>query len=580
MRREPLEKIIAVLKQLPLTLEEGFLSVGEKLAAIARVSNDISRNSTRLFELMAGTSLELASGELHQVLGLHPDQQGKLRSLHDKATGMRAMELMLGEAVRQTRDLQRHTSMLRHLSIQTRITSRSTAVGSEEFETVADSIKELGALVNQQTAEVISSLHGLNAGIRKSLLEKASASVQKERLAGCIRHEIDSSISTLKGLHDLCADHSRTISDGSSRMARSIGQVVALIQYQDITRQKMEHTRSALEEVVRGGVGRDAEVVGICELQLLQLRNTHRELSDAMAAIGTTLQALSTGSETMELHVRQLAGAAGRLEENSNLGQVQRNLAAALSFFEEDLEVEERTFNLLESILGTVGDIAPLIDGIGVIGEEIKLIAFNAIIKAYRLSDDGIGMQVIANAIKSESEVIRTQTAAISEQFLNTKAKAYELQGAVEDDRAANLAAHRHMRSLLDGRLQDVRGRNQEISEMARLVNGSVKELKGLVELSLTCFAGDHQRVLSDHVIPALEQAIAELRKEVAGNGQDGVFRLDRLRTAYTMKNERDLHDQFVSKERGKVLTFQRQAPTPAGEDVDGEHFGANVELF
>jgi hypothetical protein len=592
---QSLIEVVSSLNVLPESLEKDFLRVGEKLRTIAFITDDITRNSGQIIELMNDSILRKLTDGLIQVLkSSGADTDGKLPDGVDIYSPLGGMETLLGGAQSRICELQKRVASLRNLALQTRITSRSAGKKEAEFDGVAESIKNLGSMITEKTTAINSGLHRLCTKAREASAMILDSRSRRQHLGKCVAREIRHSLEVLGRTHNNCTSFSQLISDQSTEMTGNIAEVVSSIQYHDITRQKMEHARAALEGILAAEIrnstaialsDRDREISDICELQVVQLQHAHLEITHAIQTMDQSLKTIAAASSRIESDADRLSGAASIIND-SNLAGVDHGISAAISFYAKDVEAEEELFQIMQSVVETTGEITHFLEGIDWIGEEIKLIALNAMVKALGLQQQGAGLHVIATAIKDESDGICAQTAAISDNFLQTAVMADQLKGLLEKVHGDRVTEQENLSSNLMVTLGEVQHRNQSIIDFVQVIQQSSQELRELITDALnSVFDSGLQSTLAESVIPTLEDIVLELRKNQAfPAGKHGVgFMVGKLRGAYTMNLEREIHDRYMTGNdapRGKVILFPNKDSTPPAKIFNEENLGQNVDIF
>jgi hypothetical protein len=513
------------------------------------------------------------------------DIDGTTSDTFDINSFLSEMDQSLHEAGKRINGLQKRNGILRNLALQTRISSRHSGINVWDFDIVATSLKELESKINEKTSAIQCSLNALCTKIR----------TRKKRLNEFVIREISHSIEILNKTHEQCSSLSKVISGQSVEIAKNIAGVVSSIQYHDISRQKMEHARDALVEICaesrkRSGevsfAGHGEEIGEMCELLIEQLHHVNHELDTAIRTMESNLKTIADTSLRVDSNASRLSGEAGDMD-NSSLTVVDQDLSAAVSYLLKDVEVEEEHLQLIQSIVETIGEIHTFLEGIEEIGEEIELIALNSTVKALRLKSAGSGIRVIVTAIKSESDAICKESASISEQFLMTTAKAEQLKEVIEEAYCFKATEKEGIELLLNEKLLQIQESNRGIRELVQLVQTSTIRLRGLVADAMrsVAAAADLPTVLSKNIIPSLENSVQEVRKSrtPAGEKQPEGFLLDKLRGAYTMNFEREVHDRYLSGQgvtKGKQFQFKKRDANVPLQTFDEENLGANVELF
>jgi methyl-accepting chemotaxis protein len=405
--------------------------------------------------------------------------------------------------------------------------------------------------------------------------------VQKE--LGCkVVSTIRSQISALVAMNDKCSHAAHDISGSSAKISRDVHEIVVALQFQDITRQQMEHATEALVNMrssLEANAVKAGEAAEICALQSAQLVHSSDELLSAVARIAVTLKTVARESEAITAGAHALFQQAD-LMGHASVESIEHGLNTIATAFSENIDTNRKLIEIMRGVSDDLGEINTFAEDIDYIGSEIRLIALNAIIMAAQAGEAGAGFSVIAQTVKQQSEDICRQAAAITtsihaitdhvaelQAFLTEDGEG-EAEGSGADKRRGELEKAIVRLNEVTCNATDILSRTDEASErLASLIGEALSALE----------SRDVARTLKGEVIPRLDRLVATLS---AGNNDisqgDGIARLNRR---YTMESERNIHRRFA------VITpasagGNREVAASTNDASGKDGLGDNVEFF
>jgi len=198
--------------------------------------------------------------------------------------------------------------------------------------------------------------------------------------------------------------------------------MVVNLQYQDITRQKLEHVVESLGEIrtdFESSVWRDRTKLGAvrdsCHLESLQTDAVRQELGKALSGIATGAHAIIERLAKIEndcwprAELKAVCAATNdRVNElQTLLGNVRELLPLALASAEEAMHMIDSFCDVAANVATTARDMAG----------NMRLIALNAQILAAQAGDQGAGLLILAERTYAISEGIRLATERIGVEF-------------------------------------------------------------------------------------------------------------------------------------------------------------------
>jgi hypothetical protein len=161
-----------------------------------------------------------------------------------------------------------------------------------------------------------------------------------------------------------------------------------------------------------------------------------------------------------------------------------------------------------------------------------------------------------------------------------------QLKRLVEQVHGTRVAEQESLSIHLKEKLGEVQERNRSIVETVQVVFDASRQLRELIADALRSVSASRLHAsLATSVIPTLEGIVLELRKNQSrapGRQGEGEM-LGKLRGAYTMNLEREVHARYLTGEtetRGKVLPFHGRDSAPPVKTITEGNLGLNVELF
>ncbi len=479
------------------------------------------------------------------------------------------------------KDFSRVVRHLKALRMSTRIESARLGEGGNSFISLADDVGLLTRDIAQASesmagrSKVLAHLLGLVRGnvVRVTEIHEASAARTSGRL-----HK---SLEDLELFMDKAAEHVQTVSRTMQEVAHGMAEIVAAMQFQDITRQQVEHAAQALRD--GADLARDKALSGlesfepaevaswIAEICRLQERQTTSARDRLVQAVQSILD--NTG---------RVAGSVERISGRMSHGLGVDQGHTALSLVEDAIGAVSQSIEDLATQGGCIGqgmhdfavlveDMAGFADRIEEMGASIEIIALNASVKAAHVHECGTAMGVLATAVKGLAE----QAAGLGKEVA---ARLAGMQQAAQRLQAVSLR-------LMDvGPIRDTLARHAVSVQRLRAVDGKVRQKERDLSAKgeqLVFTIMDRVESTGFHLglgqeLSRLVRAIGDTAGSLEGHLPAGerLTPPDFLQQAfgrYTMDAERTIH---LSGE---------EVPVPGGRNQgspEEKGLGDNVELF
>jgi hypothetical protein len=547
-----LASIAGDLREMNRSTEDGFVLLLTNLRKYMTRAHATSGDYRALMEMLAGNDAARARRELGETLdwaaGARRDGLDTA-SLTNSENGMRRLEAGAG-------DLRRAARLFHVLAVGTRVEHERLGAAGADFEGLAATVETLAADLASRSDGIAETCAGTRETINHALAAASQMENRRGRDLPLILRAASDSLSALTASQQQAADFSRSLAGDFEAIAHDISETINAVQYQDITRQRLEHIAEALEHgVARLHSGEPSalrDAAAVAQLESVQLRAAASDFGTAVARIEDALDSMAGRIGTMVEQAGQTLAGVGPD------GHLFRDLEKGLGAVTAAVEEYARSARLLEaaerSVAPAIEPISGFASHIQEIGIRMQRISLNASIKAARIADAGAAMNAVAEAIQravaNSNERTGQVLAAIDE------ISAWSGRVPTGTDRADSGAG-----DLM--RLATVLGNRQKgVSERAVSLGGAAMALSGDVRVaaSLLSQARRFSGVL-DRCADDLERSAAELAVDAGA-----LDRLRNLEDRYTMHAERALHSAVM----GGV------AEALAGDgDMDG-----NVEFF
>ncbi len=418
-----LQRSIARLDESAEVLEQKFITIGQNLEVLTADSQKLISQSETMLRYVIGqhngqNTLENAVAIFSEPMQfidefLARSNQLVVRLKHHEKQVQTIREL---ESV-----LQKTVSPLKFIQRLFRIESASLPVEEQSiFLGLTKDIEELqtkiGDIFNEHFRTLARSHETILAFIAKletHILEQEKANQQKRRL-------IEDSL--LKLREEISANQGRDVrlTQASQVISEQVGRIVVAMQFQDITRQKVQHIKAALSEMKSRGnaiVSPDAatrtpsdkvphEVQFIRESSLLQashLESVMEYLEHAQTEMRTGFQSLREAVKALDDECLNLTHFDSVTTSEFGMVQVTLNLLGEMrELVESTVRMQEDIYQTISPLGGQASNLTSVMRQLSI---NIKLIAVNAQVQAAHIGA-GTGLEVLAESTSQISDEI------------------------------------------------------------------------------------------------------------------------------------------------------------------------------
>ncbi len=523
-----LDLVIADLEKLNRSTEHDFLAVGQQLAGFQTLARRISADMTTLTELISGEHGRKASEALARMLDcatLMCDQSragGQALAVVQKiSTRIRLGFFKLGETV----------AIIRALCPLTRIETSRLGAASAGFLDLSDEVTPLSDRIQSSGRSVLEASSLLDKCIQSGIRNGAQ---RAERRIGEVQSLIASVVESLRSFEQR-QQHAREASlrhaAQHAAVCAAIDDLVCAIQFQDITRQQVEHVLEALSKMRCGAASRAG------------LRLQASQLQDAGHTFASSIARMEASLDNIAGRVREMADAAQSLigfskdEHDSFFERMEdcfaRILEAAGSCASGQGAVESTVAELTVTMLA----MRESVEEIRAIEIQIQRIALNATIRSAHIGSGGDALNVIAGVmhrVASDSSHNTEQVGVLLDSMS-------EASRHVSGDGTSDPPDTDGILAELRREIADLHGSGRssfaQVQQMARL--GS--------ELSDALRSAREDLKVGPMFAQTIAQACGELDRLAAQCASDSSGSgVQDFEARYTMQSERDVHQAIV----------------------------------
>lgn len=393
--------------------EKDMIKLGSRVQNCATQAAELQSRLSGIFQSLQGT----AEGH-DQITEIQTLIQQSLQDIDDLYARLKNMLASLSDSAESMQDLrynceklQASARLFQVLALNMRIQAATVAGGAELFDTMVTATKQLAediAFVEDSVAMLIQK--SLEASVRaKELLERQLPKILISKQRGSAN--LDTVGTQLRDLRQGVSSGTRGLQEKSTRLSQGISEVVISLQFQDRTRQRIEHLVNTLQECSK------------LEPNLLEslLILTIAQIEDELTIIQNIEVQANKALHEMEQQLRGILSAldkqGGQNSANVDWGPLLGDLGKLVRITMEQQnigkELEKEAWTGLERFEASTEKVQEQLKTIIAWEVKSKVLALNSIILAGQLGEGGVGLAVISQEIVRKSEELSEVVAHI-----------------------------------------------------------------------------------------------------------------------------------------------------------------------
>lgn len=562
--------------------EEEFLHLGATIFASNSKARTFSSNASDIAQSVGQRALEDTVLELQEQI----TETRSVFAVDASSTHLQDIESISDHIGKLTQAMSQFGIMVRSLKIleiATRIESAHLGQAGAGFSTLADDVKSLSTKIVQNSTTIREHIDTLYKQVGTTHQHGKKQMQEQNKQVQDIFAKLQSGIEQMQQMRASTEVLIEELAQGSSHVAKNMGQVVASVQFHDITRQQVEHVQKILDQVAQeisqgtdhgDSASMGAWTLDVLKLQISQLKQTKIIFSRAMEDLIASLNSIVRNIDELCQRIAAVVYV-GTGQQASTLDLIGEHIAQVIQTMRLASDQALATSQTMTNMAGTISTVGEFVDDIDEIGTEIELIALNASVKAAHTGDQGRALGVLAIEIQDLSNQSQTHTSRVTD-TLNRIADIAQsmILAAQQSDMVEKTTEIQHTFNGILERLNALdQSLRRDITTLLDLGKTLVQDMRGLTDSIQV-----HHEVEKD--LSAHEEFLSELMNKFAPFSEilQSARQPEKLREQldrYTMESERLVHLDVFGQENhddaNDALLF---------EDDTVELFDTNTEFF
>lgn len=552
-------------------LETSFLQVGGALQEMSQNGQEFLKKSERLVSIAVG---QLQGREV--IINSAQVVEAPLQFLDDCLSESEHLLQRLREDHQSIKELQKAESNLRSTMaplrfMQTLFKIESAPLGAEAqimFSGLTQEIERLHTQVCELFDTKFRELEKVQAILNTVGVKLEDQTARLRHFVTQEKSQIQQSLEHLS--KELASNQVRDvrIQRLSREISQEIQEIIVGLQFQDIINQKLQHTRTAVAQILERA-GKDDESLHFieqsCRLEASQIQAVRQDLARAEKTIRDGVQSIQdqlTQTDTDCLTLIEFEHIATSAD-----GMIQVLLELIESARKQVIEMTQRTDDIHQQLLPIYSLATGMTAVVRELSHHIHLIGLNAQIQAGQFSH-GAGLEVLS----ARTSEISTETNTIAEtisQHLD------QVASGLTDSVKAFDRLHTQAAKQLDGLSREGTAAEMDLHALRDEALMSLDKISG--DLELIKKQATHA-LTTIHYTEAAEETLQDLQNQLEALAETAHEQLShdhrptsnvvtQLRADYTMASERHVFDQLINQDQAAP------APTPAAAPPDDIEF-------
>jgi hypothetical protein len=574
---QSLKQVIADLDSLNHDTEQGFLSIGGKLAEFMQTVSVISSELTALANAEHG---QKASQALTHAL----DRATEMRAAQGVRNGdLSGMLHKIGLLKRTLSRFEETVSAFRTLGLLTRIETARLGSTGADFSDLASDVSLLADQVHSKVAKALSIADSLIPPIESAMQEISHLEAGQSKDLPALISGTLASLSSFREVQDKSHESSDRLGAQYGAISDAFKKLIVSIQFHDITRQQVEHVIEVLRrlssesEKVDGNPSRHPRgASAVLALQSAQLADAGKKFRASVESVEQNLEGIAKHVLEMADESRALSGV--RDDGNGSFFlPMEQDCGSILISLGHSAKAESATRSTRKGLAETIGQMSGPIQEILQIESKMRMMALNARISAFHLGADGSALDVLAGSVqqlalecKERSELLVTSLGSMSEAVTRSRGEDEHGPGGVPGNEGGCMDELRPaVADLHSATERSFALISQIVARGDRLAEDLVSTRKDFSVGSLFAEAVTRARGSMREIGEKTDNGFPSDESEESESG------LADFMSLYTMQAELDVHQNVTRDTTGTVPAEGNNSSTREADEL-----GDNVEFF
>ncbi len=575
---EVLGLVIEDLGGLNRNTEQDFLAIGTRLQAFSLTCRELNRASATVLEFTAGAELQASIAGLGGLL-LELDEHIKNleQQFEESLAILERYRGLIARVSSSAQDFRQMIINLNMLGFLTRVENSHLYREDSGFASLAEDVAKLSGNIRLRSNEIGDQAVRLATVINASAGRVLDRETSRRQQARRIMETTKASHQALVERQAQAEQVARSLDAQAAAIAAAIAEIVSGLQFNDITRQQLEHVAQALDGLREAlnrpdGVATLIEKAGatleIAGLQLAQIQHADRELATAVGDVIAGLDGIAAATGAMLEGLERVSWSADSTGRDF-MSEISAGMDSIIAGLDDSGREQAELAGAMEEVSRMVGEMAAFVADIERLGVELQLIALNARIKAARIGSEGLTLDTISGSIYELSSNSRNETGLLAGMLQELVGLAQSFNAHFADDKRLNQELGDRLRESFNREHQILKALNHSVAEqLAGIRQVGTQLIEDLAEVAGSISV--HTTVAA--VLAQQAKRLTELNLEAerlcagADLSRRPVY-LEQLSQRYTMDSERRIHLGHMGAAEAELIG--------AGDDL-----GDNVDLF
>lgn len=554
--------------------EATFLQVGRKLEASIGILARLTATFETLLAELKSESLDRAivalSRAADQVVAFgraHSGERAVFDRLQHLAHGIAGRVLQMNKAVGDVDSL----------VINSKIAAAHIRATDVDLSTFAGEIARTLKMTRRSLESFASELRSVRERVAAAQAEQAAFERRQDEAARTIPVRLTETVESIAQQNERAADASAAVGRRSDLVRERIGAAIMALQIGDITRQRLEHVDHALGILAEGPKGPagdprhdagDGEELSDEERRALACatyRLQSAQLADAAAAFERDVQEIAAALQSVAAEARGLwslgsdAYGASHRGRSSFIAALESQVGEALGLFRDFEAARTEAAQVVTSVSGAMESLSGHLKQVQSLEADIRIVGLNTTFKCARVGRDGLALSVIAQELRAYGHKFAVEAGALMDE-VETVTKVTE--SLTRDEHQDAVAPVAEVMQAMTSSLATLRQVGQAIGDTLTSLESDSGQVATLLDETVANLAAH------DEIGRALRETADRLASMSPGAGQPvgdltpGTERLlERMARAYTMANERIVHERVFGRSSNAALAAATAAP-------------------